>query len=261
MNRRPQITLLILAGASLFLARPALAQGDLRLGWNNCRADGGVANMSFACGTNTGTEVLVGSFVLPVDVPQAVALEAEIYVAGEPTYTVCDGPGCPPMGAYDVPPWWQFQTGGCRSTALSTSFNFTSEPFASSTHCMDVWYGNAFSGFAYDYPYLTTKSARLRVVGAVADPNAVALVAGQEYYGFQVLIRHTKTVGTGFCDGCCTPMTILFGSGRVDQPSGVGDIQLSASGYDFFTTWQSPATNCVTPTRNRTWGGIKAMYR
>jgi hypothetical protein len=251
---------LLLAAASLFVSSQALAQGDLHLGWNNCRADGGVENVSFACGSNTGVEVLVASFILPYDMPQVIAFDATLYVIGEPTYDNCDGPGCPPQGAYDVPPWWQFQTGGCRSTSLSVSTDFQGEPFASSTHCLDFWNSQALSGRDYQYPYPSTRSARLRMVAAIPEAQAVALVAGQEYYAFLLRINHTKTVGTGACDGCCTPMTILFNNAAVYQPAGVGDQPLTPSGYGFFATWQNPSS-CPTPTRNRTWGQVKTLYR
>ncbi len=253
---------MLIAGVSLLFASAALAQGDLRLGWNNCRADGGLQNTSFTCATNTGSEILVGTFVPPFDLPAVIGLEALLYVIGEPTYSYCDGPGCPPPGNYDLPSWWHLQAGGCRATSLIASCNFASEPFASSTHCLDVWYGQAFAGLQYDYPHLSTKSARLRVAVAVNEASAAALVAGQEYYGFQVIVRNTKTVGTGACDGCCTPVTILFDTMTLTnmQPDGAAYFTFYPSGYEFFATWQNPSS-CPTPTRNRTWGEIKATYR
>jgi len=53
---------------------------------------------------------------------------------------------------------------------------------------------------------------RLNLFAAVPEYLAANLVAEREYYAFQVNIRHAKTVGTGNCAGCCTPVTLLFNS-------------------------------------------------
>ena len=87
----------------LFTASPALA-GPLNLRWNACWGDGGVANKTFACNTNTGSDVISASFVPFRTVLGVTGLESRVDLSF---------PTAPPA-------WWQFRAAGsCRQTSLS----------------------------------------------------------------------------------------------------------------------------------------------
>ena len=83
--------------------------------------------------------------------------------------------------------------------------------------------------------------------------------AGSEYYIFQVSISKQKSVGTGSCVGCLDAATFVLNSIKIVQPANDpnGDKLYSSADQSQFVTYQSIAT----PTRNRTWGGIKGLYR
>jgi hypothetical protein len=116
-------------------------------------------------------------------------------------------------------------------------------------------------------------------VAAVAVPPTAfaALVSGQEYFAFMVRIQHTKTVGTGQCAGCCTPVNLVFNAIKVVTPVAADDRTITGptNGIDsHFARWQGgfqtyaqsasmapPPCGESVPTRARTWSELKALYR
>jgi hypothetical protein len=259
MTARPlHLALLILACS----AASANAAG-INLAWNDCASSGGTANKLFACGVNTGQDVLVGSFVLPFAAPAVIGLDAIIDIINEPTYTICDPiPPNDPHGCVypPLPSWWQLQAGGCRANALSVVTNFLQPPFGTGV-CMDFWQNQAVGISNYEWNVNATGQARLRIVAAIPADQAASLAEDQEYYGFQVVLRHTRAIGTDACEGCCTPVTLFCEQMTIVQNYPAYDVVLSWSDTQSWVTWNNGNLACVTPARNRTWGGIKAMYR
>jgi hypothetical protein len=98
------------------------------------------------------------------------------------------------------------------------------------------------------------------------------LAGGQEYFSFNIGISNVKSVGTGNCAGCSTPICIVFNSINLTTPIVTNNVKLSgpSNGTDAdFATWQggagvivegTPGCGAATPTRNSTWGAVKAMY-
>lgn len=260
MIRRPlQIALLVLACS----AARADASG-INMAWNDCASSGGTANKLFVCGTNTGLDFLVGSFVLPIAAPSVIGLEATIAIINMPTYGICDPlpPGDPQGCAYPpLPSWWQLQMGGCRANALSVATNFLQPPFGSGV-CMDFWQNQALGFSNYEWNVNGTGQARLRLVVAIPTDQPASLAAeDQEYYGFQVVLRHTRAIGADACEGCCTPVTLICEQMTVVQNYPTPDVVLYSSDTQNWVTWNNGNLACVTPTRNRTWGQIKSTYR
>jgi hypothetical protein len=81
---------------ALGVSSPASA-GALNLRWNECWGDGGVQNRVFACDRNTGSEVLVASFVPRFDFPQMTADEfvVDLRHRRHAARAVVVVPGCP----------------------------------------------------------------------------------------------------------------------------------------------------------------------
>ena len=67
---RPVRSLAPLLALALFAAPAARAVEGVNLRWDQCYGDAGAQNKSFACDTNTGTETLLGSFVLGAGIVQ-----------------------------------------------------------------------------------------------------------------------------------------------------------------------------------------------
>jgi hypothetical protein len=248
---------LLICGALLALtASAAFAAGDINLGQNDC-APIGVVNATLNCAVNTGAPiVLVGSYMPSAILTQFVGLSAVVDLQTNQAV---------------LSPWWSFSAGGCRNTVgppavhgLSTSFDFTSGPFT----CTDFFAGQALGASQYDTPSPgigTPNSARLRIAGAQAVGGEVD--PGTEYYGFKVTINKTATVGTPVCPGCTDAVCIVFNQITLGSTavSGVKD-QVITSGPQQYCTVNGGVAGAQlcpssTPTKNGTWGQIKALYR
>jgi hypothetical protein len=250
------------AGAALVIliqAAPVLATG-INLFWNDCSIGAtATTNRNFACDTNEGWHVLVGSFDPPdgISMVNGVSAAVDVYSAS-----------CP------MTSWWQFKNPGfCRRFALSANAVVLPGQGA----CADQWQGQAGAAvIAYLVP-LEQSYRRARIGISVSVPTSVVgpVQAGTEYYAFNLVIRNENTVGAGSCAGCADPTSLSFYSLKLHQPVGTpgGSPELTNPAVTNFVTWQvSPVgpgcfypwcefEPCTTPTVNRTWGQIKSIYR
>jgi hypothetical protein len=245
MPRLPShlLTFLLLAG----LTDPAVAAG-VNLSWDACTADGGVQNKIFACNTNAGSSSLFGSFVLSSDMANVIGIEAKVDITAQ---------------ADSLPAWWRFQgPNACRS-GLSTAFGFDAE----SSNCTDTFQSGATGAVAAYHTYWTTPqvpggnlaTAQALLVAAVPASIAQDLTAGPEYFGFRLILSSIKTVGSGACTGCSTPVCITLSQIKVvasDNSAQVIADPLVAS----TATWQS-AEQCpgAFAAQNVTWGQVRSL--
>jgi hypothetical protein len=247
-----------LVAALISAASPAFAAPGCALSWSSCHGEGtGTNNRSFACDTNVGTNVLVVSFELPADLPQVSGNEIVIDILTQ---------------AVTMPAWWDFKSiGSCRQTSLG--FDATSD--ANNVVCVDWAQGHSYGGIgSYDQagvqpngsidPSLTNAHRRLKIALAVPPDSVQDLVAATEYFACNVTIDNRKTVGTSACAGCTEPMCIVINQLVVDTPVLANDIHIGnpSSPGSNIVTWQGVGPNCLAlPTRNATWGQVKALYR
>ena len=253
MNRK--LLGLSVAAAMLLAATSAFA-GGVNLSWNNCFGEGtGAANKTFACAANTGTNIMVVSFIPDAD--NTLVSGNEIVM----DFLSASNP---------LPAWWEFKDPGtCRTTSLGT--NFTAN--ANDVVCIDWAAGQSAGGVgAYNAelgtinPTLSTQHRRLKIAVAVPLSALADIFAGTEYFSCNVTVNNAKTVGTGACAGCTTQMCIVLNSLKIttNTPGGAGDVTLGngASAGSNIITWQGPGPDCqLVPTRNVTWGSVKALYR
>ena len=282
---------LIAAVLSLVATTQAAAQGPgpcdrhctticgrgVSMRWNDCYANGGLSNRSFSCDTNSGTETLVGSFVLAQNASAISGAEGSLsFVSSTST----------------IPAWWQVRnTGSCRLTSLSFLARDATLPAGS----CENWSGltSDVAGGIGDYSFPSANSARLRWATAVPPTGLRDLTADVEYSVFIIKINHAKSVGTGACAGCDVPMCIAFsGMTLTDNDSDPWNaIRLTgpANGSNSdVVTWQSGAVtayvpgvapyescqffhgfepqeftcaNSTTRVRGSTWSEIKSLYR
>lgn len=248
--------IILLCGVLLVLGSGvATAARGVNLRWGDCIGDGGSINRNFACNTNTGNHVLVGSFELGQDILQASGNEVVVDLASA-------GP---------IPQWWSFKNvGTCRTASLS--MNFVAP--ATAVNCVDWSSGQSAGGIgAYFIGNVGPSTARLVCALAVPVSALSDLFAGQEYFSYNFVINNQKTVGTGACAGCTTPVCLVFKSLKVTTQIAANDRTLEGptNGTDsFYATWQGGAgvssvrgTGCpaATPTRNKSWGEVKSLYR
>lgn len=230
---------------AMLAASPIHAVGN-NLSWDACGSDGEFLR-SFACGENTGADVLVGSVRPHMDLPAVVGMSAElVFVA--------------PSTAW--PDWWQFHTeGACRRASLSAAFV---DPAFGNGACLDPWQGQAIGGVAsYSLAGVAFGTARLHLSCAVLSSNTVPISTDEHTFLFTLRIDHQRTIGTGACAGCATPMCLMLRSVTLHQPEGVGDYSWNGPDERDHVLWQPSSfpAGCYVPTQNRTWGAIKSLYR
>ncbi len=259
MTARISPLLGIAIAIALGVSSPAGA-GPLNLRWNDCWGDGGVQNRDFACDRNTGSEVLVASFVPMYYFPQMTGDEWVVELATASSL-LADW-------------WWLLNAGNCRQTSLG----LVSEPPASAVACADWDEGQAgglFGGFTFNIirPY----SARINGLHWMADGLSAPVLPDHEYHAFTLVINHQRTVGSGACGGCTVGACIGFKGLRMTSPDPNVDqvLQLgrfASDGDASMVTWQGGAgvafpapggLSCpaATPAKNSTWGAVKSLYR
>jgi hypothetical protein len=247
----------VLAGLAL-MASTAFAQNEgIKLAWDNCQAGPGAAlDKSFACDINTGTNIMYGSYIAPDSISLFTSNEAVLDLIS---------------GTDPLPLWWQLrnqtgQTGQCRTGSLSVSADFTSI-----TGCVDVFGGAGVGGIG---TYLVnplgrgTNTVRFTLVFSVPTASQTALTPGTEYYAFRASVNNAKTLGSGSCAGCTVPVCIVLNGIKIVQPAGTPHgnellINPPPGGGTRSITWQGgTGADCnLVPTRNHTWGQVKALYR
>jgi hypothetical protein len=248
--------LLALVLGGLFATAGAHAQTyGVALRWNHCFGEGtGAIVRNFACNTNSGFEELIGSFVPGEDMVNVSGNEIVVDVAtGFPYVTM----PAPPSGG-PLPEWWKFRNAGtCRQTALTTAF--VADP--ANVVCQDWGAGAQMGGLAaYNIDIRGPGTARILAAVAVPATALQSLHAGTEYYSFTLRISHAKTVGTGACDGCSTPMYLVLTSIGVTTSTSANDRVYSGplNGTDsHLAIWNEAPV----PTRATTWGAVKSLYR
>jgi hypothetical protein len=248
----------LLCGLLLALtATVASAAQGVNLRWSACFGDGGTFNRAFACNSNNGSNVLVGSFELGVDLLDVSGNEIVIDLAAD---------------APVLPEWWHYRAAGtCRQNSLS--FNTTIA--ATATNCFDWGNGLSVGGVgAYNMGGAGgPNTARIVAASAVPSSSLSALIGGLEYFSFNAVINNQKTVGTPSCLGCQVPVCIVFNSLNLTTPIAANNRKLTGptNGTDSdFALWQGGGnpggprgTGCpgATPARSTTWGTVKSLYR
>src|SRR5438128_1171729 len=119
----PRSAVLAVMG-SLFAVNAWAAPGVL-LAWNDCSTDG-AADKVFACTVNTGSNIIVGSFIPPAGIDAFVGINAVLDLTSS---------------SGTIPSWWTLGSGGgeCRSGKFSSNADFTTN----TGHCTDFFGGNA----------------------------------------------------------------------------------------------------------------------
>jgi hypothetical protein len=253
----------------------ATSPPGVNLRWDQCYGDEGARYRSFACHTNTGSERMIGSFEL-ASAPAFPISGIQVYMD-----VVSAGP---------LPNWWQLRNPGtCRQASLSATF----APPAGAANCPDWASGQAIGGIgAYNIGIRGPSTAQIIVASAVQTSALATLQAGLEYFAFALQINHAKTVGAGSCAGCDVPAVVYLSAILVVDPETACDLLLTTganwNGSQWVSWQQGYPTNItrgcglsgplcnscafpnarfdvvpydVTPTRNSTWGQVKALYR
>jgi len=241
---------------SMFVASSAFAQvgSGIRCSWSTCYGDGAITNKNFACNSNSGSNVIVCSF--------SPTLTNNGTTNGNATVVDFQSQSSP------LPQWWNTNVAttntlpntGCRGVAITV--NATISP--SAVNCLDEFNGGETIGLG-GYFITATNRARIKIAGAVPQNNLASTSPGNEYFACNLVFSNAKTVGTGSCAGCTDPVCVVLQSIEITAGGGVLDEKLGnpiGAGQNIITWQGTPTGGCASvPTRNRTWGSIKSLYR
>jgi hypothetical protein len=221
-------------------SRPAEAVG-ISLSWNACSDDAGAAgDLRFACDTNDrgGPFRLVASIVPDATIPGIIGVETVFLVdyAGQ------------------LPDWWTIDVGGCRIGSVVQE-----APLATTVRgTCHTWLG---AGFSFGFSSASLTSQGLVITTEWDNPGGVtsSVLAGQRYVASILDIDQQHTVASApadvACAGCATPTQISLGWVRLIRATDSWAYLLPSGSKT--VTWQGPSV----PTRNSSWGAIKALYR
>jgi hypothetical protein len=230
---------------------PAAAQvyptdipGQLYLGWEDC-AGGGAPNFKFLnCIDPLDRDQLFASATAMVPVNSILANISIIDVIAGPAPAV-------------MPPFWQFNTGGCGDGQMLFSSDFSLGPFG----CFDLWFGLASSGGQYggeNSPLPVGNRARIKMSSFVSPGDARNLPPALEAYIARITLRHGHVAS---CPGCFEPACIVY----QEEQLSTGDnfiARITNPGYAAANAYpQDLGCPGSTPTQSRTWGQVKALYR
>jgi len=245
---KPSLLKVGMVAAMLLVASSAFAAG-VRLSWTTCAGDGLVQNKTFACASNTGSNVIVASFVLDNTIAEVNGNELLLDLITQAT----------PI----LPDWWQlFSLGSCRQTALSIAAH-------DGAGCPDMFALQAsmnIAAYQLNKPNGGTPlgTARILCVNAVQQSAIVTLDPQFEYAIAKWTITNAKSVGTGSCAGCSTPVCFVLNRANITTEGGISDTALEsgAAPGENMITFQGAGADCqAVPTRNTTWGAVKSLYR
>jgi hypothetical protein len=235
------LTIQILAVAAAIVIPARLAWAQIDLSWGDCGING-IQDLSWACNANLSTTAapklyVVASFHPPVSPKAVIGLEGLIrWTSDQP----------------NLVPWWQYgnewidsvTTGpaGCRANDMAARFD-ASQLNAGSPICFD-YFGplSPVGGSLTYYGLPNSASGQARVQVAVPFDQATALDPTTETYAFWLAIDKLKTIGSGSCSGCSTPMVLFLDYLTVFYTDNTS-ITLTEPLHRNFITWQGGPPN------------------
>lgn len=235
----------VLVLAASLLASAAFAQSGIILRVGDCAAGSNVQSVVNDCSLNTGNALdLVVSCVVPMPFPDFVGAIGYLNVL--------------PSDA-TVPDWWRLDGSGCRASAFTSVGDATVSP-----SCSTVW--DPFSGMlsAHAAQLLYGYNNVLRMSFATAMPAAGTLEGDgvTEYGVFRIQVSRARSNGATACAGCGVHAQLVLAEVQFQNTTGMGTMHITVPAHE------DPANLVVTydgqyptPTANRTWGAIKALYR
>ena len=101
------------------------------------------------------------------------------------------------------------------------------------------------------------------------DARITSVPVDLEVYSFKCNINNAKSTGLGACAGCNAEACIVLNEITINQPAPdpprTPITNPAAAAHVIWQAWTTVDPNnlcpAVTPTRNQTWGSIKALYR
>jgi len=228
---------------------PTASAQDFHLAWNTCYYDGGLTDLTLPCDDRDAYVKLYVSFDLSEPIPDVSSLIIDL-----PLF----------VDAPTRPAFWDFETAATPGRCNKGLYMQCGVGAACPDHVQLFPECSTYVG----YIVTSTNSALIRgFVEVAAGHSAVTLEPGRySAAAFGILIAYASENG-GPCDGCTTP--VRFGEPPDGGPFAAPKVVVeSASGRRLLASSLCVTANgggtlaCeTTPTRQTTWGAIKALFR
>jgi hypothetical protein len=239
--------ILTLTAAMMLLASMAMAQSGVNLYVGDCSAGTAVHSATNACTSSTGTAfTAVGSVVLSMPDPDFIG--AACILDLQTTQSA-------------LPDWWRGDATGCRGGAFAMLMDQTVTP-----SCATIWdQSTAAPTSVFAVMPFVNGPGRVRFNGGAAVLSSLVIPQdGAELGVFKLSISKAKTTGATVCAGCTYGACLVLNEINL-QPmaNGVAWQRYTNAIANNYITYQAGAPTCAgtTPTNNKSWGSIKAMYR
>jgi hypothetical protein len=231
----------LLTAVALVSLMTSVASANTNAKWTDC---GGLSGTTSTCSILSPVRSLILSWLAPSTGATAV-------VGYNIRATHASTSGVRPC-------WWDFNPLGPRAAGFA--FSGTDNPAS----CINFLGAFGSPNTAGGWQDLGSPRGRFNI--AVANPvgqsgDATAF-AGTEFYAATIQIKATGTSAS--CLGCADGASIQVNDIVLVQEGGQANIVLNtpASTNSSCGTWQATGVcDAVTPTRNKTWGSVKELYR
>jgi hypothetical protein len=260
--------LLVLCAGLMLVASTAFAQGNgLHMSWTACpNTAGNTPNGDFLCDASEIHSLYGTVSVGPNAVAGVVAMDGIIDLLFQ---------------SADVPTFWQFQAGGCNETGAAIS---AAKPAAgcgaaaanTTTLCSAGGAGCSAFITAYAFgPVINQPPNRARLLIALArastSPVNLAVNTGTNAHfawnlNFFEDAAEEAGVG-GTCVGCPTGVSltwnaaVFYNTSATTGGEGTAAVITSGDPGSNANAFSNCAGCAAVPTRNRSWGQLKSMYR
>lgn len=261
---------LALGAGMMLAASTAMAQGvnGLHMAWVSCpNSPGSTPYAEMSCDPTSGDVYrLHATFSLAQPVPGVVALDGFLDFR-------FDSP------AHDVPPFWQFQQGGCNQAGVTISATRPTSRCGIATNtsqlcgpdgsgCGAVITGYGF-GSSINFP---PDRARMLLTLYRPSSNPINLSASSSptaaHFAFELDFSMDGAEGgpEPGCQGCYTGFDVIWNWGVLyntlspNRPEGVA-ASLSSADPGSGNAGVVANQNAVVPVKVATWGRLKSLYR
>lgn len=231
---------LVAFGATTALA----ASPGINLSWANCSTLATAANKNQDCSGANGTAGFQGTFRSAIGINDFAGTSSVVDI----------GFGGP------VPDFWKTGTGECNANALLAINPSVAAPCVT-PNIFDATASGG--GFAIDHP--SPNRIRLRIDWATGAAVPPVVAAGSLYPAFKIQLDLDQGVNQA-CAGCDQPACLVVNSIEIFGFVTGEDYVINTQDSRQYVTYQGGAIGgngcpAETPSQNRTWGSVKALYR
>jgi hypothetical protein len=248
---------LIAAALMTLTASVAAAQG-ISLNWSQCYPQNTTLinrnGSCYTCVAPVAAQRVIASFTAPLAMPNMVSATSIIDI----------------VFATSQPDWWRFdgQGGsvpGCRANGATVAPKY----LGTATLCPDLMFTSnvqgpilvAFNGWkGPNTMRLVIENSRDGVFDAQSGSHYVAQQMDLNANGESVDCNASPTPdNTPKCLGCQTAATLALNEVQMTPQSGAPVVLTAVNGRNF-VHWNN-GVGTPTPTQNKSWGAVKALYR